>query len=73
MLKISIKILALSVMLVTLSGCYALKPVSMVANDICENRTDAENALLAEKVDKATHPHVIRVSCYQQVEGKTSK
>ena len=62
-----LKILALSVMVVTLSGCYALKPVAWVADDICTNRTEKENDLLAEKVDEATHPHTIRVQCYEQV------
>lgn len=62
--------LALSVML-TVTGCstveYALKPISWVADDICDNRTDNQIATIAEQVDKATHPHVVRVQCYEQV------
>ena len=61
------KFIMLSVITVTLSGCYALKPVGLVADQVCEKRTQAENELLAEKVDAATYPHIIRVQCYEQV------
>lgn len=61
------RILLIGAMVIALSGCYALKPVAWVAEDICTNRTDNENALIAEKVDEATFPHVIRVTCYEQV------
>lgn len=62
-----LKLLTALTITVTLTGCYALKPVAWVAEDICTKRTVAENALLAEKVDKATYPHSIRVQCYSQV------
>ena len=62
-----LKFITVSVMAITLTGCYALKPVAWVADEVCENRTETENALLAEKVDEATHPHTIRIQCYEQV------
>ena len=62
-----LKLLTALTITVTLTGCYALKPVAWVAEEVCENRTETENALLAEKVDQATHPHTVRVQCYEQV------
>ena len=62
-----LKLLTALTITVTLTGCYALKPVAWVTEEVCENRTNTENALLAEKVDEATHPHTIRVQCYGQV------
>ena len=61
-----LKLITVSVMVITLTGCYALKPVAWVADEVCENRTDTENALLAKKVDEATHPHSVRIKCYEQ-------
>lgn len=61
------KIIFMLGMVATLSGCYALKPVAWVTDEVCEKRTETENALLAEKVDEATYPHTIRVQCYAQV------
>ena len=62
-----LKLLTALTITVTLTGCYALKPVAWVAEEVCENRTETENALLAEKVDEATHPHTVRIQCYGQV------
>jgi len=62
-----LKFIMVSVMAITLTGCYALKPVAWVTDEVCEKRTEKENARLAEIVDEATYPHTIRVQCYAQV------
>jgi len=49
-----LKFITVAVMAITLTGCYALKPVAWVADEVCENRTETENAQLCAMA--AVHP-----------------
>ena len=57
-----LKILALSVMVVTLNGCYAYLPLKYTASKFC-NSTDAQKEVIRESADEGLKPYKVRVEC----------
>lgn len=59
------KILIALVLLISLSGCTALTPIKYATNQVCGASNERKQEL-AEKFDKATFPHSIRINCHVQ-------
>ena len=59
------KILTTLALLIILSGCTALTPVKYAANQVCGASNERKEEL-ADKLDKATFPHEVRVNCHAQ-------
>ncbi len=59
------KILITLVLLITLSGCTALTPVKYAANQVC-GASSERKVELADRFDKATFPHEVRINCHVQ-------
>lgn len=59
------KILIALALLITLTGCTALVPVKYAANQVCGASSERKEEL-ADRLDKAAFPHVVRINCHAQ-------
>ena len=60
-----IKAIAVSVLTLMLTGCYAMMPVKYAANQVCGASSERKGEL-ANSIDKSTFPHSVRIHCHAQ-------
>ena len=59
------KILTVLALLITLTGCTALTPIKYATNQVC-GASSERKVELADRFDKATFPHEVRINCHAQ-------
>ena len=59
------KLIATLALTLTLAGCAAWTPVKYAANQVCGASSERKEEL-ADRFDKATFPHEVRINCHAQ-------
>lgn len=51
---------------VLLAGCSAPSVLGLAVDRICATTTQLEREALRPRLDQRTHPHEVRIGCYEQ-------